>query len=168
MAYAVVLGSLLALALLGLSDPVRQWWASARVRIAPSAVLVIAMVVPFLGSSTIGVAEEGLGDAHGIRLVRALVLLILLITSALGILRNTRALQYAGGGGLWMLAYGGLAMASAVYSVSSFVSAWKGFEVFVLALAGVYLAGLLRNTQDVESLLNTLWLVLLFLVLTAL
>jgi O-antigen ligase len=168
MAYAVVLGSLLALALLGLSDPVRQWWASARARIAPSAVLVTAMAVPFLGSSTIGVAEEALGAANGIRLVRALVLLILLITSALGILRDTRALQYAGGAALWMLAYGGLAMASAMYSVSSFVSAWKGFEVFVLVLTGVYLAGLLRNTQDVESLLNTLWLVLLFLVLTAL
>ena len=168
MAYTVVLGSLLALALLGLTDPVRQWWASARSRIRSSAVLVIAMTVPFLGSSTIGAMQEGVGAASGVRLVRALALLTLLSIAAFGIIRNMRALKCAGAAALWMLAYAGLAMASAAYSVSSFMSAWKGFEVFVLVLTGIYLAGLLRKTQDVESLLNTLWLVLLFLVLTAL
>lgn len=60
------------------------------------------------------------------------------------------------------------AMSSYVYSVNPLLSLWKGFEVFAAASVFLAIAVSLNTFEDIDGALHVLWLILLFLVLTAL
>jgi O-antigen ligase len=164
----IVFSSLVVMVLLGLTDPVRGWWAGLWSRRWSAFVLILAMAVTFIGGSGQAAADEGLAAASGARLVRAIAMVTLFGIAMAGILRNTHALRRAGPAALWMVAYALLAITSLTYSISPFISAWKGFEVLVLVVTVISLAGKLRTLDDIQSTLNILWLMLLFLILTAL
>jgi len=166
--YVVVISSIIVVALLGVSDPVRSWWRSLRTRPGPGVVLILAVATTFLGGSRLAAAAAGLEAASGIRLLRAIALLSLLTLASVGILRDTRAFGRAGSAAVGMLLYGLLAVSSAVYSLSPFISAWKGFEVVTVVVVGIYLGGRLRTLEDIQGLLDIVWLALLVLVTTAL
>lgn len=164
---AVFIASVLGTLVLGLLNPVATWWQSFVARGSLSAVIVLAFTVPFLGGRGGPDASDLLGTAGATRLIRLGVLLLLLFITLNGVLRNSRCLRHAGSAAIAMLLYAALAMFSATYSVSPLVSALKGFEVFVLVMTGIFLAGQLRTLPDIQWLLDVLALVMLFFVVSA-
>lgn len=166
--YAIFFASIAVAGLLGVFRPVGAWWRSFLSRGMTSMVLALAFTVPFLGGRGGPDAADVLGTAGPSRLLRLGALLVLLFVVATGFMRSARPLQLAGKAAMAMLAYAVLAMFSALYSVSPLISALKGFEVFVLVMTGIHLAGQLRTLADVRWLVDTLALIILVLVVSAL
>ncbi len=60
------------------------------------------------------------------------------------------------------------AMSSFLYSSNPLLSLWKGFEVFAAASVFLAIASCLDELDDIDDALQVVWLILLFLLLTAL
>lgn len=163
--FLIVGGSLLVMALLGLSPAVRSWWLALTSRPGAALMLIGAMASTLIGGMGYDLRSM-IPDAT--RLVRLGILFTLLLISLIGILKNPRCWRNAGPGTRWMLLYALFAMSSAVYSIAPILSAYKGLEVMIMVLTAVYLAGQQRDAADLRWLLNILSLILLFLTVTVL
>jgi O-antigen ligase len=64
---------------------------------------------------------------------------------------------------VWFLVYAVIAMLSSTYSDQSFVSLWKGFEVFVYVIGAMFILRSMKSFKEIEKFwtLNLFFLVLL-------
>ena len=167
MAYIIFVASLLVLFAFTRFRPVRLWWHSLRDHGAASWMLLTAFIVPFLGGVQ-ATAAGGIGIPTGIRLVRFFVVILLFLWVASNMIKRMRCFPMAGAAAIFMLLYSIIAMLSALYSVGPVISLWKGFEVFVLVLTGIYLASELKTATDIQWLMDALAFFMLFLVISVL
>ena len=167
MAYLIFFLSLAAIFLMTRIEPMRDWSRCLRIKPGISILLLIAFAVTFLGGVQETASEE-VAVPGGMRLARFLVLVVLFLLIATKLMGRLTAFRHAGSATKFMLLYAVIAMWSASYSVSPLISLWKGFEVFVLVLVGIYIASELKQWEDLRWLNNILMLLMLFFVLSAL
>lgn len=164
--FLIALTTTLLIAALSRIEPVRTWLRSARTHPLVTLLLVLMFVSLFL--TVEAGARLKVTDIDHNRLARILLLLGLAAFSGLGIVLRLGRMRLPGLSILFMMVFSLFAMLSYFYSVNPILSLWKGFEVFASVLVFTFFVTRVRTIVDVENILNTLWLILLVLVVSAL
>lgn len=145
----IVLGSLATVACLTSCGVARRWARAIFWRKWAAFLIFLAMGSLFIGSNEVaGVAASTSPDTG--RILRAVVLGFIFIVSIAGILVNPWSLKRGGQASQWMIVYSLLAILSAAYSISPIVSLWKGFEVLVFVVLGIYLTKYFTVLEDIQ------------------
>lgn len=157
---------LLAAASVGLlcsSHEVRGWLKAARASRLERALLVLLMLATFFLSHSREPDGELLDSLRVARVVSFLLLGVLAFFAWIGLIGRTIP-ETALPASLWaMLAYGGFATFTSLYSLAPGLSLWKGYEVLVHALVAAALARKTRDERDALRLYGVAVIVLSFL-----
>ncbi|HHJ14469.1 MAG TPA: O-antigen ligase family protein [Gammaproteobacteria bacterium] len=163
----ITVTTIVILAMISSVKPVNEWLVS--VRRWPVATFLISLLFLslFLTSSTQLNTSPGteLGIVRKIRVGLLIsvffIVLFSILLNRLGRLRLTSPMAA-------MLLYALYAMLSALYSTHPSLTAWKGFEVLVDVMVFVYLASYLKDYASIRDLLNIVYIIVLYLVVSAL
>jgi O-antigen ligase len=171
MTYLIFFTSLIAVFIFTRPKSTRELLNCIKTKPGPAILLIILFAVTFLGDFT-GESEmmatRQLAIPSGVRMARFIMVVGIFLIVFIRLLGRSSAFRQAGMAAKFMLFYAILALASAIYSIHAIVTLWKGFELFVFVLAGIYLASELKRWEDLRWLNNMLMLVMLFLVVSAL
>ncbi|MBV6467364.1 MAG: hypothetical protein DCC43_15010 [Candidatus Brocadia sp.] len=158
--------SALFLFFLGRFSPLNKWIVSARKWPFLTLVFILLFVSLFLsGGEASGLSVDTLDNSRFLKI--GLLIGLAGISWCEIVLRGVH-LKENGLGLAVMLLFSIVAMISSIYSSNKLLSFWKGFEVFASILVFLFFSSYIQKLEDIENFLNILWLILFFLVITAL
>ncbi|SLM49619.1 membrane protein of unknown function [Nitrospira japonica] len=151
---------------LAVFHPVNEWVCSVK-RLPVVSLLLIGLFTSVLltAQSQATLSVDAIDES---RVIRICLLIVLCLVS--WVIFSVRGFPFSRCcAALTMMFFFSLfAMSSYIYSVNPLLSLWKGFEVFAAASVFLAIAVSLNTFDDIDGALQVLWLILLFLVLTAL
>jgi O-antigen ligase len=146
-------------------QPVGGWWKAFHDHRKWSVILILSMASTFIGGA--GIQQEmGAALPAMVRLVRFFVIMSLFFWALKTIASKMSIIHYAGKPALFMAMFGLFSMLSAIYSVDSFITLWKGMEVFTLVLTGMCISAELKSYSDIRQYIAILSLIMLFFILS--
>jgi O-antigen ligase len=163
---AIFFISFTAVGALSIVHPVSDWVRSVRRLPAISALLMGLFTSVLLTAQTqatlsVDAIDESRAVRMGLLIILCLVSWVIFTMRGFPFARCCAALTM-------MFLFSLFAMTSYVYSTNPLLSLWKGFEVFAAASVFLAIAASLDTLDDIDGALQVLWLILLFLVFTAL
>jgi len=144
----------------------RHWLQSMRRKPFAAFLITLAIIAVSLGipRGAMNLQQDPVDTVRAVRIVFLLLMAIpALLASVISSRRTGDARSLS-----WLMLYALIAMASASYSLYPLLSFYKGFEVAVFVILGLYIGNSLFSWMDVQDIINILLFWLWYYVVSAL